>query len=51
MADRILIGLLGFVFVMSLIGIVVGAFGAKEQFEIGREIARERHRQRTNRSP
>ena len=52
MADRILIALLAFVFLMSIAGIVIGIFfgGAREQFEIGREIARERHRKRTNQS-
>ena len=46
MADRILIALWAFIFIMSLVGIVVGAFGVKEQFEAGREMARERHRRR-----
>lgn len=50
-ADAVLLGLLGFVFVMSLVGIVVGAFDVKAQIEIGRETERERQRHRANRAP
>ncbi|HEX3465091.1 MAG TPA: hypothetical protein VHS78_13680 [Candidatus Elarobacter sp.] len=51
-ADYVLLTLLAASFVASLAGIVIGLFfgGVKQQFELGRQISRERHRRQINES-
>ena len=43
-ADRILVGLIDAILVLSIAGIILGVIEAPKQFEIGRKFGRDRSR-------